>query len=173
MKGIKTMKKTMTREEMLNNIINFDRNTNTFTLTKQLYNASCKYGSEEYNFVEELREKHPNCKIEARAIKKATNKDYYDGLDYEYMRDYIKRYDAGNTKNLSDLDALIAEKANYLNVRNWFFKEYPRVKEFGTKTRANEILGKKACKTVFAEQAKETSPEAQAETNTVEFKLAK
>ena len=111
MKGIKTMKKTMTREEMLNNIINFDRETNTFTLTKQLYKASCKYGSAEYEFVEELKSKHQGCKIEARAIKKATNKDSYDGLDYKYMKDYIKRYDAENTKNLSDLETLIAEKA--------------------------------------------------------------
>ena len=166
------MKKTMTNEEMLNNIINFDRETNTFTLTKKLYRASCKYGSAEYEFVEELKAKHSGCKITASESKRTSKKDSYKGLTYDYMREYIGKYDAKNKEALSELETLIAEKANYLDIKNWFLNKYPRVKEFGTKTRTNEILGKKVCKTVSAEQANETAPEAQAETKTPELKVA-
>ena len=132
------MKKTMTYEEMLNNT-NFDRATNTFTITKKLYNASCKYGSEAYNFVEELRVKHPGCKIVER---KTTKKDSYNGLNYEYMEAYIKRNTKEDNEIRKEFHTLIEDKANYLEVKNWFFKKFPEVKEFGTKTASNKILGK-------------------------------
>ena len=82
---------------------------------------------------------------------------------------YINKFDSNNNEVKNELETLIAEKANYLDIKNWFLNKYPRVKEFGTKTKANEILGKKVCKTGSAEQVEETTVEA---TNTVEFKRA-
>ena len=166
------MKKTMTREEMLNNIINFDRNTNTFTLTKKLFNASCKYGSEEYKFVEELKKEQCGCQIKVSESKRTTKNDGYKGLTFDYMRDYINKFDSNNNEAKNELETLIAEKANYLDIKNWFLNKYPKVKEFGTKTKANEILGKKVCKTVSAEQVEETTSEVQEEAKTTVFKIA-
>jgi hypothetical protein len=138
------MKNPMTREEMINST-SFNRATNTFTITKKLYNASCKYGTDEYNFVEELKNSQPNCKI---IIRKSSKRDCYEGLGYVFMKNYIEKYDIENVENKNELDILIADKANYLEVKKWFFNKYPEVKEFGTKTISNKILDKKVCKSV-------------------------
>ena len=144
------MKKPMTREEMINNT-SFDRATNTFTITKKLYNASCKYGSDEYNFVEELKKEQPGCKI---VVRQPSKRDSYNGLDYDFMKKYIEKYDKDNEEVKAKLNSLIADKANYLEVKNWFLEAYPEVKEFGTKTTSNKILGKKVCKMNTEKQEK-------------------
>ncbi len=147
------MKNTMKREEMINST-NFDRATNTFTITKKLYNASCKYGSEAYDFIEELKRNHPDCKI---VVRKTAKRDSYDGLNYEYMEAYIERNTAEGDKIRKEFHTLREEKANFLRVKNWFFKQFPEVKEFGTKTASNKILGKKVCKMETAEQNEKTN----------------
>ncbi len=132
------MKNPMKREEMINST-NFDRATNTFTITKKLYNASCKYGSEAYDFIEELKRNHPDCKIE---VRKTAKRDSYDGLNYKYMKAYIEKHTEKDNKIRAEFDTLLEDKANYLEVKKWFFKNFPDVKEFGTKTDSNKILGK-------------------------------
>jgi len=123
------MKNPMTREEMINST-NFDRATNTFTITKKLYNASCKYGSEAYDFIEELKTKHPDCKIE---VRKTAKRDSYNGLNYGYMEEYIKR----NTKEDDDIriefQILREDKANFLEVKNGSLKNSLKLKNLAQK----------------------------------------
>lgn len=136
------MKTPMAYEEMLNNT-SFNRTTNTFTITKKLYNASCKYGSDEYRYVENLKKEQPNCKI---VVRKTSKRESYNGLNYDFMKAYIDKYDKDNSEVKNELSVLLSDKANYLEVKKWFFSKYPEVKEFGTKTASNKILGKTVIK---------------------------
>lgn len=147
------MKNPMTREEMINST-NFDRATNTFTITKKLYNASCKYGSEAYDFIEELKTKHPDCKIE---VRKTAKRDSYNGLNYKFMEEYINRNTKEDSNIRIEFQILRKDKANFLEVKKWFFEKFPEVKEFGTKTASNKILNKKVCKMETSEQKVKTS----------------
>ena len=102
--------------------------------------------SEEYGFLQKIRQDYPQYKVRIREIKKNPNKECWKGLTYDYMRDYIILHSA-----IEEEAAAIAEfnemllisrchsKANrYPAIKKWFLTKYPEVAEFGMPAPAAE-----------------------------------
>lgn len=95
--------------------------------------------SEEYAFLQKIRQDYPQYKVRIREIKKNPHKETYAGLTYEYMRDYIilhstkeEEIEAVAEFNEMLLISRCHSKANrYPAIKKWFLAKYPEVAEFG------------------------------------------
>lgn len=102
--------------------------------------------SEEYAFLQKIRQDYPEYKVTIREIKKNPNKETYAGLTYEYMKDYIilhaspeKESEAMAEFNEMLLISRCHSKAiRYPTIKKWFLAKYPEVAEFGCTTPAAE-----------------------------------
>ena len=63
----------------------------TIELTKKDYDKACKFGTQEYLDLQEVRKAYPNYKV-VKVTRKAS-KNTYKGLTYAYMEKYIKAHD--------------------------------------------------------------------------------
>ena len=99
--------------------------------------------SEEYAFLQKIRQDYPQYKVRIREIKKNPNKECWKGLTYAYMRDYIilhstQEEEAAAVAEFNEM-LLISRchsKANrYPAIKKWFLAKYPEVAEFGMPTK--------------------------------------
>lgn len=96
-------------------------------------------GSAEYNMLQRARSDYDGYSVVTRHIKRNPNKESYKGLSYQYMEDYIMTHEDYETARalLDELDEmrLISQchsKAfRYPAIKKWFFKRYPKVRDFG------------------------------------------
>ena len=101
--------------------------------------------SEEYAFLQKIRQDYPQYKVRIREIKKNPHKETYAGLTYEYMKDYIILH-----STVEEEAAAVAEfnemllisrchsKANrYPAIKKWFLAKYPEVSGFGVEDKSN------------------------------------
>ena len=102
--------------------------------------------SEEYAFLQKIRQDYPQYKVRIREIKKNPNKECWKGLTYAYMRDYIilhstQEEEAAAVAEFNEM-LLISRchsKANrYPAIKKWFLAKYPEVAEFGMSAPAAE-----------------------------------
>lgn len=132
-------------------VITINAKNRTIELTKTFATASSKFGTTEYDQLQQVRMDYPNYKVVTIA-RKATKSDKpsYKGLTYEYMEKYIKAHDDENqtimkeymeVRGLSDeADENLAESFNYQEMKDWFLDKFPAVAEFHEKR--NELLEK-------------------------------
>ncbi len=96
-------------------------------------------GSAEYNQLQEVRKAYPNYTVERREIKKKEGQNRYKGMDYDWMRDYIRRNEEAEYVSLmlDKFETLLVDMEGiskghvYPRVKSWFLKNYPEVKEIG------------------------------------------
>ena len=121
------------------NII-FNDKRNEIVVTKQFYNAAKRFGSAEYNALKEAAKDRPTYKVVTRKPK-AGKADRMKGLNYKFMKDYIRKYDedASIMEEFLDLTAQSEEAKKlqkspkgYLEVKEWFLKKHPEIKAFTT-----------------------------------------
>ena len=89
---------------------------------------------------------YPTYTVEIKAPAKRKNE--YKGLTYDYMKSYIKEHDDGDGKKMEQFLSLIGqdkdgkiedtEVAGYLDVKDWFLKQFPEIKK-AKETRRDEI----------------------------------
>lgn len=116
----------------------------TIEMTKTFATASNRYGTEEYEILQKICEKHPNYKPVIKTTKRKST-DNFKGLTYNFMEKYIKSHDNAET-NLADFmllrgkseeaEALEAESASYAEIKEWFLATYPAFAAFQTKREA-------------------------------------
>ena len=117
--------------------------TQVIEMTKKFAKAAARFGSEEYNQLQQARRDYPNFKVVTISRKAPTQKDSYKGLTYKFMEDYIQKHDDDNGTIMSEFNDLIAldkknkvegaehlEAAGYLDVKKWFLAKFPEIKEY-------------------------------------------
>ena len=83
---------------------------------------------------------NPGFSVCRRQIKSNPNKDSYQGLTYEWMRNHIatREPEASREAKLHEFDEMIyisechSRRLRYPTIKKWFLNEYPDVAKFGT-----------------------------------------
>ena len=109
-------------------------------VSKKFYTAACKYGTQEYTDLQEVRHDYPNFKVVTITRKVTTQKDSYKGLTYSYMETYIKAHDDDKNSIMAEYEMLrgiskaaqeaLAEPCSYNEMKNWFLKKFTEIADF-------------------------------------------
>ena len=125
----------------------------TIEMSKTEAKAAGKIGSEEFKELRQYMEMYPTFTIDIKAPAK--RKVEFRGLNYEYMKAYIKKNDDEDGTIMAEFNDLIAldkknkvegaehlEAAGYLDVKKWFLAKFPEIKEYKEKhaKKVQEIL---------------------------------
>ena len=119
--------------------------TKKIEMTKTEAKAAGKLNTTEYNTLLELMNNFPGYQIEI--VKTAAKKvDRFKGLDYNYMRDYIKSHNEELLKEFYTLRGLdengkkvgMAAAASYGEIKMWFLEQFSEIEEMGEKV--NKII---------------------------------
>ena len=113
----------------------------TIEMSKTEAKAAGKIGSEEFKELRQYMEMYPTFTIDIKAPAK--RKVEFRGLNYEYMKAYIKKNDDEDGTIMAEFNDLIAldkknkvegaehlEAAGYLDVKKWFLAKFPEIKEY-------------------------------------------
>ena len=120
-------------------------NANIFSgkieMTKAEAKAAGKIGSDKYNELRQYMKEFPGFEIQIKAPAK--RKVEFRGLTYEYMKNYIKKHGDEDGKIMAEFNDLIAQDkeegkegferakaANYAQVKKWFLKKFPAIKQY-------------------------------------------
>ena len=119
----------------INPIIN--RAKRTIEITKKFDNASKRYGTDEYDILQNIRREYPNFKI--TVIKRNTKKDIYKGLTPKKIKDFIIRHDDDEKSMMKAYNEFIGvfdgnfsaeTKKSIKDIREWFLEQFPDVKAY-------------------------------------------
>lgn len=103
-------------------------------ITSAFRKACANIDSDEYMLLQMIKLDNPNFTVIERTIKKNKNKETYKGLTYSYMERYIELHEGKNSQTMKEYEELrfIAECHSivYQNIKKWFLKKYPDVKNF-------------------------------------------
>ena len=125
--------------------IQINHKNNTIEMTKKFYTESCKYGTDEYKTLQEVRRDYPGYTPVVAKSKKGGNDtlDVFRGLNFEYMELYIMKHDDDEKSIMADFKMMRAEddaskavgakSESFLTIREWFLDKYPEVREFHEK----------------------------------------
>lgn len=107
-------------------------------------NAS-KFGTIEYNELQQVRRDYPEYKVVTKSTRKS-EKCAYSGLTYKFMEKYIKAHDDEEGTILAEYNDLRAksdeaielgaESASYMEIKDWFLKKFPAIADFHKKREA-------------------------------------
>lgn len=132
----------MTREIIIN------EKRNTIEITKKFAAAAKRFGTTEYEDLQNVRKDYPQFRIEVKATSK--KKDSFKGLTFNYMERYIKGNDdeamlkdfyllSGRNEDGSDQE--FAASASYGEIKQWFLDNHKELK--GQRDKIDAILNKK------------------------------
>ena len=139
---------------MSNIIINSKKHT--IEMNKAYAKKAAKYGSPEYNELQTARRDYPAFRV-VTVVKKAA-KPEYKGLTFEYMKKYITLHDDEDKSVMAkfldlrgeseDAKAIGALSAGYIEIKAWFFEQYPEIEKFHTDREAllKDAVAKQAAK---------------------------
>lgn len=128
----------------------------TIELTKTFSKNAAKYGSPAYIELQNARKDYPNYRVVTVAKKAA--KPEYKGLTFEYMKKYIALHDDENKTIMAkfldlrgeseEAKAIGALSAGYIEIKAWFFEQYPEIVKFHTDREAilKDAVAKQAAK---------------------------
>ena len=115
--------------------------TKKIEMSKKEAKAAGKIGTPEFEELKNYMKEYPNFEILIKAPAK--RKVEFRGLNYEYMKNYIKKNDDEDGTIMAEFNALIAqdkknkvegaehlEAAGYLDVKKWFLAKFPEIKEY-------------------------------------------
>lgn len=149
--------------------ISINSKNRTIELTKTFATASSKFGTPEYDQLQQARSHYPNYKVVTIARKAPkSDKPSYKGLTYEYMEKYILSHDNAE-ENMAEYMELrgiseegeeaLAESFNYQEMKDWFLDKFPAFNEYHTK-RAELIEKSKQKKATKREEEARAKREA-------------
>lgn len=100
-----------------------------------------KLNTEKFNELRNYMAMYPGFEIQIKAP--ARRKVEFRGLDYKYMREYIRNHDDEKGTIMAEFNTLIAqdkkdhkegaeylEATSYLAVRDWFLAKFPEIKKY-------------------------------------------
>ena len=114
--------------------------TKTIEMTKAEAKEAGKLNTEKFHELHQLMVAYPGFEVQIKAPAK--RKVEFRGLTYEYMRNYILKHDDENGTIMAEFRELIAQDkkdgkegaehldaAGYLDVKQWFLKTFPEIKQ--------------------------------------------
>ena len=118
--------------------ITVNRKMRTLEITKKFDKASSRYGSDEYNELQNALAQNAGFKV---VVKTSTSKkkETYKGLNYEYMEKYIKAHDEDGSimeeyKMLrgigEEAEEAFAVSLSYHEMKEWFLGKFEAVAKF-------------------------------------------
>ena len=122
--------------------IQINHKNNTIEMTKKFYTESCKFGTEEYKMLQEVRRDYLGYTPVVAKNKKSSNDtlDIFKGLNFEYMELYIMKHDDEEKNIMAEFKMMRAEddaskavgakSESFLTIREWFLDKYPEVRKF-------------------------------------------
>lgn len=124
--------------------------------------------SEEYAFLQKIRQDYPEYKVTIREINKNPNKETYAGLTYQYMRDYIILHSTPEEEAdaVAEFDEMLlisrchSKGHRYPVIKQWFLAKYPEIKDFGTNTAEKEKAAEQTNEETAPSEEATTSEEA-------------
>ena len=130
----------------MKNYIKLDHENRKIVMDRTFASKAELVGSEEYNLLQQCRRDYPTYLVTRKTIKKKATQEHYRGLTYDYMKEYINKYDTENKEaNLALLDEMIdiskchSTFKRYPVIKQWFLDTYPDVKKFGIPEEDNEV----------------------------------
>lgn len=103
-------------------------------ITSAFYKACFNTDSAEYKLLQKIKTQNPDFEVEERTIAKKENKESYKGLTYTFMEKYILIHEGKDSPTMKEYQELrlIGEchSVVYQNIKKWFLKKYPDVKNF-------------------------------------------
>ena len=130
----------------MKNYMKLDHQNRKIVMDRTFSKNSEFVGSEEYNLLQQCRRDYPTYLVTRKTIKKKATQEHYRGLTYDYMKEYINKYDTENKEaNLALLDEMIdiskchSTFKRYPVIKQWFLDTYPDVKKFGIPEEENEF----------------------------------
>ena len=123
-----------------------DQENGRIVMNRTFANLAANVFGEEYKILQGARQDYPTYVVVRRTIKKNPNRECYRGLTYDYMRDYISRYEPEETREsvCAELEDMIqisrchSRCKRYPVIKQWFLEKYPDVKNFGMEAFAEE-----------------------------------
>ena len=130
----------------MKNYMKLDHENRKIVMDRTFASKAELVGSEEYNLLQQCRRDYPTYLVTRKTIKKKATQEHYRGLTYDYMKEYINKYDTENKEaNLALLDEMIdiskchSTFKRYPVIKQWFLDTYPDVKKFGIPEEDNEV----------------------------------
>ncbi len=121
--------------------ITINRKNRTIEISKAFDKLASRFGSNEYQQLQEARRDNPGFTI---VVKKGTkNNNLLPRLSYKFMEDYITAHDNEEQTIMNDYKILRAiseeaqemggKSASYEEVERWFYDTFPQIVEFREK----------------------------------------
>jgi hypothetical protein len=122
----------------MTNAIRIDHFTKKILISKSFAKAAGNPNSIEFSDLNTIRAAHPTYTVERRTIKKYPPRENYDGLTYEFMRDYIYLVTPPEDElaAIAEFDNLLlisrchTKSTRYITIRRWFLTKYPELTKF-------------------------------------------
>lgn len=135
--------------------ITIDEANNSIVITRKFAEKASDPRTKEYAILQQVRRDYPYLTVRKHTIKKNPNKDCHKGLTYEYMKDFIKKFETNEKaeKVLAELEELIfiskghSNAYRYPTIKKWFLDRYPNYATFGREL--NETVERKAVELSF------------------------
>lgn len=134
----------------MKNTIKLDHENGRIVMDRTFANLAVNVRTEEYKILQDVRLAYPTYIAVRRTIKKNPNRECYRGLTYDYMRDYIDRYESEETResvqveleNMIQISRCHSQCKRYPVIKQWFLEKYQDVKNFGIEPLAEEPFEK-------------------------------
>ena len=131
-------------------MLKVDHENGQIVMNKAFDKLAANVFSEEYKILQGARQDYPTYIVVRRTVKKNPNRECYRGLTYDYMRDYIDRYEPEETResvqaeleNMIQISRCHSQCKRYPVIKQWFLEKYPDVKNFGIEPLAEESFEK-------------------------------
>ncbi len=129
--------------------ININNNNRTIEITKKFAVAAKRFGTPEYEDLQNVRKDYPRYRVEVKTITKKA--DSFKGLTFSYMENYINQHDDEEMKkafyilcgkNEDGTTQEFAAAATYGEIKKWFLEQHKELQN--QRSKIDAILNKKA-----------------------------
>ena len=110
--------------------LTIDTKKRAIVMTKKFEKASRRVGTDEYDLLQKARADYPKYRVETRTTNAKPNS--LKGLNYDFMKLYIKKHDAEKLDHFNLLTARLEGigSSPYQEVKDWFVKNFPEIAEY-------------------------------------------
>jgi hypothetical protein len=103
-------------------------------MDREFAKKASTYGTQEYIILRQAKQDYPSYTVVRKVIKKNPKKESFNGLTYEYMEAYMKRYNvSAEIQNKYEELRFMAKchSIRYPVIKKWFLETFPEVKNWG------------------------------------------
>lgn len=115
--------------------IKVDFEKRAIIMTRKFAEVASNPYSQEAEILRETIASFPTFKVQRHTIEQKKGRECYKGLNYEWMREYIKTHDENAETALAEFEEMIylstAHSKRYPIIKRWFLNKYDEVRLYG------------------------------------------